>query len=115
MDKQYLRYSVNGSTFMFCKGEMVANNLYGNLEVISEEHYNKAIEVMGSYTGVFQIIPTMITSADKVMNGFDEKSLIGYQVGHVKYLWVWKDNIGNIWAEATMQSAPMQGKVELVN
>lgn len=115
MEKRFLRYSVENATFMLCEGEVAAHNLYGKVEVITEEQYVKAKAVLESYAGLFQVMPVMVMKSNKVMDSFDEKSLIGYEVGNTKYLWAWRDHLGNIWAETTFQGAPIPTRKELIN
>ena len=88
---------------MVCQGEMTAHNLYGELDIITENEYNKLMNVMQSFSGTFQVMPTIIIPAEKVVPNFNEKELIGQQAGKVNYLWVWKDPHGNIWAETAFQ------------
>lgn len=115
MEKRFLRYSVENVTFMLCEGQVAVHNLYGKVEIITEKQYVKAKAVLESYAGLFQVMPAMIMKANQVLDNFDEKDLIGYEVGGTKYLWTWRDQYGNIWAETTFQGAPLSAKKELIN
>lgn len=113
---RYFRYSIQGASFMFISGDFNANLLYGNMEEITEEQHDVCLDVTRSYaSGCYQVYPTIIIPADKVMNNFNEKSLIGEKVGNTRYLWVWKDALGNVWAEVTFSTTGAILKKESIN
>ena len=113
---RYFRYSIQGASFMFIKGDFKADMLYGNMEEITEEQYNICLDVVNSYaSGCYQVMPTLIIPATKVINNFNEKDLLGQQIGNSKYLWVWRDPLGNVWAEVTFSTTGAILKKESIN
>jgi len=114
---RYFRYSTNGLSFAFIKADDIElNALIGNAEEISEKDYDQAMRTMKRWAGAtFQIHPTLIIPVDKVMPDFDERTLIGTELGNCSYLWVWRDHLGNVWAETTFLGVNLGTKQPTVN
>lgn len=114
---KYFRYNVNGLSHAFLKADdMAMYSLIGYAEEISERDYNQAMVTIKRWAGgTFQIHPTLIIPVDKVMPDFDERTLIGTEVGSCSYLWVWRDHLGNVWAETTYLGVNLGTKAPTVN
>lgn len=112
---RHFRYSVNGASFIFIQGDFEAHNLYGQLQEITAEQYNICRSVCDGYAGAFNVLPTIVIPADKVLPDFKESELMGQRIGNARYLWVWRDEIGNVWAEVTFATNGVVMKKEFVN